>query len=222
MFGKVASCKTTTTLYHFFIPQLGKYSCFFLSPQGGIVHMTWKTLVFLNDSSWKWTVVACAKYRSETGKGWPAAGCSKWKLYVVRAALWSGCIASCLIGKQRSAFRGESWTVPFCSSFLCFVLNSSRCTCSLTSCKITNVLLILSFLYKWRKTSIFEDWISLIYVVQGASPTDIFTVLSCVISLFLFCAIPAQVEHRLSAEGLSEELPQRHSHKHSLESLAHL
>lgn len=125
MFGKVASCKTTTTLYHFFIPQLGKYSCFFLSPQGGIVHMTWKTLVFLNDSSWKWTVVACAKYRSETGKGWPAAGCSKWKLYVVRAALWSGCIASCLIGKQRSAFHGESWTVPFCSSFLCFVLNSS-------------------------------------------------------------------------------------------------
>lgn len=84
MFGKVASCKTTTISYHFYIPQFGKYSCFSLFLLEQVVHMTWKTLVFLNDSSWKQTVVACAKYWSDPGKGqqlWaaPSGRCTWFK-----------------------------------------------------------------------------------------------------------------------------------------------
>lgn len=84
MFGKVASCETTTISYHFYIPQFGKYSCFSLFLLEQVVHMTWKTLVFLNDSSWKQTVVACAKYWSDPGKGqqlWaaPSGRCTWFK-----------------------------------------------------------------------------------------------------------------------------------------------
>lgn len=157
MFGKIASCKTTTMLCHFYIPQLGKYSCFSLSLRGEIVPMTWKTLVFLNDSRWRQTAVACAKYWSDPGKGWPVAGCSKWKLYVVQTAFWSGCIASCLIYECKnrdlpSAGKAEpSLSAPL-SCTLSLIL--PLCTCSLTSCQITNALLILPFLYKQRKTCI--------------------------------------------------------------------
>lgn len=59
--------------------------------------------------------MAYAKYWSDPAKGWPAANCFKWKLYVVQAAFWSDCIASCLIfatKKQRSVFCRESWTIP--------------------------------------------------------------------------------------------------------------
>lgn len=73
--------------------------------------MTWKTLVFLNDSGWKQTVVACAKYWSDPGKGWPAAGCSKveavcgWNCALTRlhrfpSYLW--------VENQRPAFFRES------------------------------------------------------------------------------------------------------------------
>lgn len=224
MFGKVASCKTTTTLYHFYIPQFGKYSCFSLSLREGIVCMTWKTLVFLNDSGWKQTVVACAKYWSDPGKGWPAAGCSKWKLYVVETVLWSGCITSCLVCELKIRdlpSSGKAKTVPLCSSFLCFVLNSFLCTCSLTSCQITNALLIPTFLYQRRKTCMSEEWVSLTRTVQGVSPTDMSTVLSCGVSLFLCnaCSGRVQAQHRGAARQVTTKT---RSQRHSLETLARL
>lgn len=187
MFGKVVSCETTAILYHFYIPQFGKCSCFSLFLLGGLVHMTWKTSVFLNDSSWKQTIVACAKYWSDPGKRWPAVGCSEWKLYKVQTALWSGFITSCLIWEsknQRSAFQGESRTVLLCFSFVCFVLNSSLCTCSFSSCWITNTLLIPNFFVQVEKNALLKQ-VALRDAAQGASPTDMTSVLSCEVSFLL-------------------------------------
>ena len=159
--------------------------------------MTWKTLVFLNDSSWKQTVVACAKYWSDPGKGWPAAGCTKWKLYVAQTALWSGCIASCMICEYENRDLASVGKTEPCrsASFLRFVLNSSLRTCSLTSCRRTDALLIPPFLCKWRKTCISDTHCARCFTLRYDHHAEPW-------SIPFLHAMPTEVEQRLRGEGL--------------------
>lgn len=123
------------------------------------------------------------------------------------------------VKNQRSAFRGESWTVLLCFSFVCFVLNSSLCTWSFSSCRITNTLLIPTSLYKWRKMHYWSEFLwQMLYRVLHPQVWP----LCWAVRYPFFWAMPIQVESRLSGVGLLDKPPTKiWPQRLSVESAAH-